>query len=72
MRYDFRKVQEKIELEGLTYSDVADLAKGQFHPTTVEKALKRGTASQRTAKALVQALGLSMRHIRIPSDGRAA
>lgn len=65
MRYDFRKIQEAINEQGLTLEQIG--AKAHVHYTTVLKALKTGRAHQSTALALTKALKVSMKDIQVRS-----
>lgn len=63
MKYDFTKVQQRMD-EGLTLhelvSDILKKSGEEVHHTTISKALKRGTASKRVAKALSKTLRIPM------------
>lgn len=62
MKYDFTKVQQRMEAKGLTLRELADMIApvDEIHVSTISKALKRGTASQRTAKAISRVLRIPL------------
>lgn len=63
MKYDFKKVQQLMAEQGLTLVELAEKVEkvDQIHFSTLSKAFKRGTASQRTAKALSKALRIPLK-----------
>lgn len=70
MRYDFRKVQELVDLSGKTLREVEEMS-GVYY-TTVSRALKTGRASKKTALALTKAFRISMKDIQIKRRSVAA
>ena len=70
MRYDFRKVQEQIDISGKTLREVQDMS--GVHYTTISRALKANQASQKTALALTKAFGISMKDIQAKKRRRVA
>ncbi len=69
MRYDFTKVQERIEHRGLKFVGLEKLT--GLDNSTIRKALKRGTADQDTALALTKALGIPYKDILIKKESAA-
>lgn len=63
MNYDFTKVQQRLD-EGLTLQELVAQIKEktgeEIDLTTISKALKRGTASKRTGRALSKTLRIPM------------
>lgn len=60
MKYDFTKLRRAFAESGHTYESLAEQVTRQsgrkFHFSTLEKALKRDSAHQITAKALAKSL----------------
>lgn len=63
MRYDFRKIQEAIQISGKTLRDVEDMTGLDY--STVSRAMKTGRAHQSTAVALTKAFRVSMKAIQV-------
>jgi cell division GTPase FtsZ len=63
VKYDFKKVQEFMSEHGMTLVELAEKVGRveDIHFSTLSKAFKRGTASQRTAKALSKALRIPLK-----------
>lgn len=69
MRYDFRKIQEAVNVSGKTLRELEDLTGVCY--TTIHRALKTGRAHQKTALRLTNAFRISMKEIQVKNgNGR--
>lgn len=63
MRYDFRKIQEAIDVSGKTLRQIEELS--GLHYSTISRALRTGRAHQSTALKLTNAFCISMKDIQV-------
>lgn len=63
MRYDFRKVQEAIDVSGKTFREIEKMTGVDY--TTVSRALKTGRARQSTALALTKTFKVRMEDVQV-------
>lgn len=60
MKYDFTEVRRRMTRQGMTLEELAEATKEHtkdgrsIHAGTISNAFKRGTAHQRTAKAIAK------------------